>query len=169
MIYLEDGRPLILSQKRIGLNKKIFKLYKIRTMYKSAPVRGTHEVSKSHYLKVGKLLRFTKIDELPQIINYLKGEINIVGPRPGMPNQDQLTFHREKQNVFKAIPGITGLSQILGYDMSKPELLSKVDKLYIDNESNKLNLKIIIATFIPNMRRAIKKEFKDVIKKFKNV
>ena len=61
MIYLEDGRPLILSQKRIGLNKKIFKLYKIRTMYKSAPVRGTHEVSKSHYLKVGKLLRFTKI------------------------------------------------------------------------------------------------------------
>jgi len=169
MIYLEDGRPLILSQDRIGLNKKVFKLYKIRTMYKSAPILGTHEVSKAHYLKVGKLLRATKIDELPQVINYLKGELSIVGPRPGMPNQNELTEHREKQNIFKFMPGITGLSQILGYDMSNPELLSKVDKLYIENKSIRLDIDIVIATFIANRRKLIKNKFINEIAKFENV
>lgn len=169
MVYFEDGRPLILSQDRIGLNKKVFKLYKIRTMYNSAPLLGTHEVSKSHYLKVGRLLRAVKVDELPQVINYLKGELNIVGPRPGMPNQDKLTEEREKQNIFKSMPGITGLSQILGYDMSNPELLAKVDRLYIENKSIRLDINIVIATFIVSRRNSIKNRFIDEIVKFENV
>ena len=138
-------------------------------MYKSAPILGTHEVSKSNYLKVGKLLRAVKIDELPQIINYLRGELNMVGPRPGMPNQDKLTEEREKQNIFKCMPGITGLSQILGYDMSNPELLSKVDKLYIENKSIKLDIDIFIATFLVNRRKLIKNKFINEITKFENV
>lgn len=168
LVFIEDGRPVLILQDRVGLDKKIFKLFKIRTMYNSAPLRGTHEVSKSHYLKIGSILRRLKIDELPQIINYLKGELNIIGPRPGMPNQDLLTLNREKQGIFKVKPGISGLSQILGYDMSDPVMLANIDRIYIDNKSVALDLKIFIATFVIAQRKLIEKEFKVKINKIKN-
>jgi lipopolysaccharide/colanic/teichoic acid biosynthesis glycosyltransferase len=168
LVFIEDGRPVLIFQDRVGLDKKVFKLFKIRTMNNSAPLLGTHEVSKSHYLKIGSILRRLKIDELPQIINYLKGELNIIGPRPGMPNQDLLTLNREKQGIFNVKPGISGLSQILGYDMSDPVMLSNIDKLYIDNKSVKLDLKIFIATFVIAQRKLIEKEFKVKINKIKN-
>jgi O-antigen biosynthesis protein WbqP len=168
LVFIEDGRPVIIFQDRVGLDKKVFKLIKIRTMYNSAPVLGTHEVSKSHYLNIGSVLRKLKIDELPQIINYLKGELSIIGPRPGMPNQDQLTLNREKQGVYKVKPGISGFSQILGYDMSDPIMLSKVDKIYIDNKSIRLDLKIFISTFIIAQRKLIANEFADKIDKINN-
>ena len=166
IIYFEDGAPVIFSQKRLGKNKKIIKLIKIRTMKKSTPNLGTHEIKESSYLKSGKFLRVTKIDELPQIINFVKGDMNIVGPRPGLPNQHELTRCRDKLQVYSIKPGITGLSQVLGFDMSNPNMLSKIDSLYIRNKSIKLDMNIFIATFLPFLRKKLHDKFKQEIYNF---
>ena len=166
-VFIEDGLPILFIQKRLGLNKKIFNLYKIRSMYKDTPSLGTHEVSEMHYLKVGSVLRILKIDELPQVINYLKGDINLIGPRPSLPNQSDLTRHREDNDIFSITPGITGLAQVLGYDMSNPSLLAKVDRMYIQNQSIKMDLLIFIATFFHPFRKELSKKFENKIMKFK--
>ena len=168
IVFFEDGLPVIFTQKRIGKNKKLIDIYKIRTMQKSTPNKGTHEINNSNYLRVGFLLRNLKIDEIPQIINFLKGEINIVGPRPCLPNQYDLINHREKYNIYDVNPGITGLSQILGYDMSNPEVLAKVDGLYLKKKSFKLDLQIFLATFLTFYRKKIKIELIDELDKIKN-
>jgi O-antigen biosynthesis protein WbqP len=147
LVFIEDGLPLFFMQDRLGRNKGVFKIYKIRTMYNNTPNLGTHDVSDLHYLKIGHFLRKLKIDELPQVINFIKGDINLIGPRPGLPNQNELTECRNKNNIFEIIPGISGLAQVLGYDMSNPSLLAKIDGLYIERKSVKLDLIIFIATF----------------------
>lgn len=159
LILIEDGLPIIFIQKRVGKNKKIINIYKIRTMKKTTPNLGTHEINNSDYLKFGFILRSLKIDELPQLINFFKGEINIVGPRPCLPNQIDLINQREIYNIYSINPGITGLSQILGYDMSNPEVLAKVDAIYLKNKSLILDLKIFMATFLKFLRKKIKKNF----------
>ena len=160
LVLFEDGRPVIFMQKRLGKNKKEFTLYKIRTMYKSAPNLGTHEVSSSHYLNFGTLLRKLKIDELPQLINYLKGEINLIGPRPGMSSQIKLKEYRDIHKIFNVKPGVTGFAQILGYDMSNPEVLAKIDRLYIEKKSFKLDLKIFFGTFFKSLRSSLNLQYK---------
>ena len=89
-----------------------------------------------------------KIDEFPQLINVVQGKINLVGPRPGLQSQVDLTKHRTDKGVYEVKPGITGLSQVLGYDMSDPLKLAEIDKLYIDNKSIYIDILIIIGTFI---------------------
>ena len=126
LVFFEDGSPLIFTQKRLGKNKKIFKIYKFRTMKKNTPSKGTHEVEKDNYLFVGSILRKTKIDELPQLLNFFRGDINLIGPRPGLDNQHELKKLRDEYNVYTVKPGITGLSQVLGYDMSNPKYLQKL-------------------------------------------
>lgn len=163
LIFIEDGRPTIFLQERLGKNKKKFTLFKIRTMYKSAPNLGTHQVDTSNYLFFGALLRKIKIDELPQLINYLKGDLTLVGPRPGLVNQIELKEYRDFYNIFNVKPGITGLAQILGYDMSNPKLLAKIDNLYIKNKSTALDAKIFFGTFIKPIRSSIYLKFKDEI------
>lgn len=165
-IFIEDGFPVFFIQKRLGINKKVFNLYKIRSMYKDAPNLGTHEVSNVHYLKVGSILRKLKIDELPQVVNYLKGDINLIGPRPGLPNQYELTKYRDENNIFAIVPGISGLSQILGFDMSNPRLLAKVDLLYIRDKSIKLDLLIFVATFFKPFRKKLLDKYQNEIVKF---
>lgn len=160
LVLFEDGRPVIFSQKRLGKEKKEFTLYKIRTMYKSAPSLGTHEVSSSHYLNFGSLLRKFKLDELPQLINYLKGEINLIGPRPGMSSQIKLKEYRDTHNIFSVKPGITGFAQVLGYDMRDPEILAKIDRLYIEKKSLKLDLKIFFGTFFKSFRSKLNLKYK---------
>tara|TARA_B110000459_G_scaffold187798_1_gene220447 strand:+ start:298 stop:897 length:600 start_codon:yes stop_codon:yes gene_type:complete len=147
-VIIEDGFPAIFVQERLGKNLKIFKIYKIRTMYQNTPNLGTHEVSLSNYLKIGSILRKLKIDELPQVINFIKGDINLIGPRPGLPSQIKLKEFRLKNGIFNITPGITGLGQVLGYDMSNPEQLAQIDALYIQNRSVKIDLMIFIATFL---------------------
>ena len=114
-----------------------------------------------------------KIDELPQIINYLSGHINLVGPRPGLENQKQLTYAREKNNIFNIKPGITGISQVLGYDMSNPKKLAEIDKIYLNKKSLKLDLLIFISTFLKPLRvklyENLKSEINYVEEKYKNV
>ena len=160
-ILIEDGFPIFFLQDRLGENKKIFKIIKLRTMKKNTPNEGTHLIDDSYYLLTGKIIRSLKIDELPQLINLIKGEINIIGPRPGLPNQSKLMIEREKLNVFKIKPGISGLAQISGFDMSDPVKLAKVDKIYIENASWILDLKIILATIFLPLRVSLKRNFLD--------
>lgn len=165
-VWFEDGYPVIFIQKRLGKNKKHFNLYKIRTMDKSAPNDGTHQVEKTHHLKFGAILRKLKIDELPQLINYLKGDILLIGPRPGLPNQKDLETYRDAYNVFDIKPGITGLAQVLGYDMSNPELLALIDNLYIKEKTIKLDIMIFFATFFSKIKMKLNKKYSCSIKQF---
>ena len=163
LILLEDGRPVFFIQKRIGKDLKVFNIYKLRTMYKNTPNVGTHEVEKSNYLKIGSILRLTKVDELPQLINFIKGELLLIGPRPGLETQLKLKDERLERKIFSVVPGISGLGQVLGYDMSDPVKLSKIDALDISNKSIQLDFKILIATFFKPIRKSLMLKFKDQI------
>ena len=147
LICLEDGFPVFFKQKRIGLNKQIFTIYKIRTLKRNAPQVGTHEIEDRYKLTLGRIIRALKLDEFPQLWNVIRGELNLIGPRPGLESQLALEEARMVQGVFDAKPGITGLAQVLGYDMSTPERLAEVDKFYVNHKSIKLNMIIFLGTF----------------------
>ena len=168
LVFVEDGFPTIFIQKRLGKNKKCINIYKIRTMKKSTPNVGTHEVNNVNYLSIGFILRKLKIDELPQIINFLKGELNIIGPRPCLPSQIELIKYRDELNIYKVNPGITGLSQILGYDMSNPRILAKVDALYLSNKSLLIDMKIFLATFIKFFKTRIQDDLHNELSQINN-
>ncbi|MDA9023510.1 sugar transferase [Gammaproteobacteria bacterium] len=148
LIFIEDGLPFFFKQERVGWNQRVFTIFKLRTLKNSAPQVGTHELDESYKLKLGKFIRVTKLDEFPQLFNVIKGDLNLVGPRPGLEKQLELQKNRVIQGIFDIKPGITGLSQILGYDMSIPNRLAKVDKLYIQNQSLLLDLIILAGTFV---------------------
>ena len=130
--YLETKKPIFV-QKRVGKKLKPFYLYKFRTLKVDTPSLSTHLISKKSVTKFGKFIRSVKIDELPQLVNVIKGEMSLVGPRPCLYNQKELIDERKKKNVFSVKPGITGLAQIKGIDMSKPEYLSSLDKKMVSN------------------------------------
>lgn len=153
IIIAEDGLPFLFAQNRIGKNLLIFKIFKIRTLKVSSPNTGTHELNNSYRLLSGTIIRKIKLDEFPQLVNVLMGDINLIGPRPGLPEQIELRDARLLNDIYKIKPGITGLAQVLGYDMSDPIKLSKVDKIYIDNQSFVLDLLILTSTFIKYPRK----------------
>lgn len=163
LILIEDGRPAIFVQERLGKNKKIIKIYKIRTMDNLTPNLGTHEINLSNHLRIGVYLRKFKIDELPQLINYIKGDVQLVGPRPCLPNQKELVNLREKNQIFDIKPGITGLAQVLGYDMSDPRSLLQIEKIYVDKKTLKLNLLIFFSTFFNYFKNIIRNDLKEDI------
>ncbi len=115
-------------------------------MKKDTPSVATHLAQSSSITKMGNFLRKTKLDELPQLINVLKGDMSFVGPRPGLPNQFELTQEREVRGIFHFRPGITGLAQINEIDMSTPRKLAKYDQLMLKNLSIWLYFRIIIMT-----------------------
>ena len=123
---MDTGSPFF-YQKRVGLNLKGFVLIKFRTMKLNTKSEGTHLVDKSAITSFGYLLRITKLDELPQLWNVLKGDMSLVGPRPCLFNQKKLIMERKKRGVFKVKPGITGLAQIKNITMKHPTLLAKID------------------------------------------
>jgi O-antigen biosynthesis protein WbqP len=122
----DTGAPLF-RQTRVGLYQKPFTLVKFRTMRPDAQSVATHLASPSAVTPLGAFLRRTKLDELPQLWNVLKGEMSLVGPRPCLFNQTELIEERAARGVFSARPGITGLAQINGIDMSTPRLLAETD------------------------------------------
>ena len=124
---METGRPFFF-QKRLGKNMKPFVLIKFTTMKPGTPSVATHLVDPSRITKFGKVLRKTKLDELPQLWNVLKGDMSFVGPRPCLPTQNELIEERAKRGVFDFRPGITGLAQINNIDMSNPKLLAEIDE-----------------------------------------
>ena len=122
-----DTRSPLFFQSRIGRFQQPFVLVKFRTMRAGTASVATHLADPSAITAFGKFLRKTKLDELPQLWNVLKGEMSLVGPRPCLPNQRELIAEREARGVFLARPGVTGLAQIKGIDMSTPELLAQTD------------------------------------------
>ena len=143
--YLDTGSPLFI-QERVGKNKKPFRLIKFRTMKVATESVASHLVDNTSITKLGKVLRKTKLDELPQLINVLKGEMSLVGPRPNLFNQKDLIEAREKMGVYDVLPGITGLAQLSGVDMSTPEYLAEKDKEMIDNMSVENYFSYILST-----------------------
>ncbi|AUL74548.1 lipid carrier--UDP-N-acetylgalactosaminyltransferase [Pseudoalteromonas sp. 13-15] len=132
----DTGSPLF-KQERVGRNKKPFTLVKFRTMSVDTASVASHLASSASITRFGGFLRKTKLDELPQLWNVLKGEMSLVGPRPGLFNQQELTQARDAKNIYNVRPGITGLAQVSEIDMSTPELLAETDAKMIAT----LNLK----------------------------
>lgn len=124
--WLDTGSPLF-QQERVGRNQKPFTLVKFRTMRSDTASVATHLADATAVTKLGHFLRRSKLDELPQLWNVLKGEMSLVGPRPCLFSQIELIDERESRGVFNARPGITGLAQINGIDMSTPTLLAETD------------------------------------------
>jgi len=148
-IIIEDGMPVLFIQERVGKNQSIFEIIKIRTLKIAAPNTGTHQLENEFKLKCGALIRKIKLDEFPQLINVLKGDINLIGPRPGLVSQIDLIQSRNAIGIYEIKPGITGLSQVLGYDMSDPEKLAEIDKIYIQKQTLYIDFLILMSTFIP--------------------
>ena len=143
----DTGSP-VFKQERIGRNQKPFTLIKFRTMSVDTASVASHLASTASITKMGAFLRKTKLDELPQLWNVLKGEMSLVGPRPGLFNQLELTQARDGRGVFSVRPGITGLAQVNDIDMSTPELLAETDAKMIRELSIKNYFKFIFQTVL---------------------
>jgi len=151
IIFLEDGFPIIYTQKNYGKNHKPFDLYKFRTMITDTPAMPTEEFNQpdKYLLKSGKLLRKFSIDELPQFFNILENKINFIGPRPCMVENEEIVKElREKNDVHKIKPGITGWAQVNGRDLNSYEEKVELDKYYYDNKNILLDLRIVLKTLI---------------------
>ncbi|RUO30017.1 lipid carrier--UDP-N-acetylgalactosaminyltransferase [Aliidiomarina sedimenti] len=146
VIGLFDTGSPVFRQERVGRNKRAFTLVKFRTMSKDTVSVASHLASTASITRFGHFLRRTKLDELPQLWNVLKGEMSLVGPRPGLFNQEELTQAREQHGVFKVRPGITGLAQVNEIDMSTPEKLAQVDAEMIRTMNLKNYFKYILMT-----------------------
>lgn len=146
VIGLFDTGSPIFKQVRVGRDKKPFTLVKFRTMKVDTASVASHLASASSITSFGYFLRRTKLDELPQLWNVLKGEMSLVGPRPGLFNQEELTEARDKKEVFKVRPGITGEAQVNNVDMSTPARLAEIDKKMISELSIINYFKFIIMT-----------------------
>lgn len=141
----DTGTPIFI-QTRVGKNKKAFSLVKFRTMSVNTKSVASHLMTNASITPLGSFLRKTKIDELPQLINVLKGEMSLVGPRPNLFNQEELIKERDALGIYDALPGVTGLAQVQNIDMSTPELLAKTDKQMIDALNIKNYFKYILMT-----------------------
>ena len=141
----DSGSPLY-HQKRVGLDQRPFTLVKFRTMRPETLSVASHLVDTSAITPLGAFLRRTKLDELPQLWNVLKGEMSLVGPRPWLFNQTELIVERHSRGVFEVRPGITGLAQVSNIDMSMPKLLAETDAQMLQGLTVALYFKYIFMT-----------------------
>jgi O-antigen biosynthesis protein WbqP len=148
-IFFEDGFPIFFKQKRVGVNYTFFEIYKFRSMRKDTPNVATHLLGDpaKYVLKVGGILRKLSLDELPNLLNIIRGEMVFVGPRPALYNQDDLMALRVVAGVDQLKPGITGWAQINGRDELSNEEKVRYEKEYLDRKSFVFDLKIIVMTF----------------------
>jgi len=144
---LDTGSPLFF-QERLGKNQRKFRLIKFRTMHIGTTQTGTHMAKSTDISPLGSFLRKSKLDELPQLLNVIKGDMSLVGPRPGLINQIELRNQRAKRHVYDEKPGITGLGQINDIDMSTPRKLSRYDQLMNKKLNMCLYCKLLAATII---------------------
>jgi lipopolysaccharide/colanic/teichoic acid biosynthesis glycosyltransferase len=124
--FFDTGSP-IFRQERVGKNKQPFNLYKFRSMHINTKSVATHLANATSITSFGRFLRKSKLDELPQLFNVLRGNMSLVGPRPNLFNQEELIAERYARGVYNVRPGITGLAQIQKIDMSTPQLLAEID------------------------------------------
>lgn len=147
-ILIEDGYPFFFNQKRVGINYSFFNIYKFRSMKKNTPNVATHLLINPdlYLLKIGKFIRKTSLDELPNLINIIKGEMVFVGPRPALYNQDDLMALRVAAGVDKLKPGITGWAQINGRDELSIVKKVQLEKEYLNKKSFLFDIEILIKT-----------------------
>jgi O-antigen biosynthesis protein WbqP len=148
-ILIQDGLPFFFTQKRVGINNTYFKIYKFRSMKKNTPNVATHLLNNpdQYLLKIGNFIRKTSLDELPNLINILKGEMVFVGPRPALYNQDDLMNFRVATGVSKLKPGITGWAQINGRDEISIVEKVRLEQEYLYKKSFLFDIEIVIKTF----------------------
>ena len=155
LVKIESEGPIIFKQLRCGKNSKPFYIYKFRSMRIDAPNLSTNDfVDSNNYItKVGKFIRKTSIDEIPQLINILKGEMSLVGPRPVILEEKELIKLRQLSEVDKILPGITGWAQVNGRDNIGDEEKVKYDYEYFINRSFKLDIKIMLLTILQVVKK----------------
>ena len=148
-ILFEDGFPVFFIQRRVGVNYTFFQIYKFRTMKRNTPNLASHLLTNptKYLLKVGFLLRRLSLDELPNLINIIKGDMVFVGPRPALYNQDDLMTLRVATGVDKLKPGITGWAQINGRDDISIEKKVQLEQEYLQKKSFLFDIEIITKTF----------------------
>ncbi len=149
-IKIDDPGPAIFKQKRVGKDKKLFWLYKFRSMKVDTPDIPTHQLTNpdQYIIKIGKFIRKTSIDELPQLFNILKGDMSVIGPRPALWNQDDLIAERDKYGANDVRPGLTGWAQINGRDELEIPVKAKLDGEYIENISFGFDVKCFVGTVV---------------------
>lgn len=148
VIVSDDGPPVIFRQNRVGKDEKLFKIFKFRTMKKGTRNASTHDLveSDSVVTRPGKVLRKLSLDELPQLVNILKGDMSFVGPRPLIPEETEIRELRRARNVYSVRPGVTGWSQVNGRDLVDNETKAKMDQEYVQKQSLLFDLKILFKT-----------------------
>ncbi len=152
IIRTESPGPALFKQERVGRGKKSFVCIKLRTMYTGTGHKPTHEIGATSVTPVGSFLRKTRLDELPQLINVLVGDMSLVGPRPCLPSQVELIEARTTENVYTVRPGVTGLAQVRGVDMSNPVKLARLDGEYVRQQTFWGDLKLILETISSVLR-----------------
>lgn len=150
-VKIDSKGPLFFKQLRVGKNKKEFYIFKFRTMKIDTPSYVPTfllENPEIHITKLGGILRKTSLDELPQLINIIKGDMSFIGPRPTIRKEIELYNEREKNRVYEITPGLTGWAQINGRDQISLEDKVKLDSYYLNNISLKLDMKILFLTIV---------------------
>ncbi len=153
-IKVEDPGPAIFKQKRVGIHKSYFYLYKFRSMKLSTPDIPTHlmENPEQYITKVGKFIRKTSIDELPQMWNIIKNDMTIIGPRPALWNQDDLIAERDKYGANDEKPGLTGWAQINGRDELEISVKAKLDGDYVKHMGFEMDLRCFFGSIFAVLR-----------------
>lgn len=155
-IKIDSKGPILFTQKRVGIHKTYFQIYKFRTMRIDTPKdMPTHLLTnpEQYITKVGKFLRKTSLDELPQIFNIFKGDMSIVGPRPALWNQDDLIAERDKYGANDVPPGLTGWAQINGRDELEIPVKAKLDGEYVEKFGFGMDVKCFFGTFVSVLRQ----------------
>tara|TARA_B110000967_G_C18697710_1_gene466204 strand:+ start:97 stop:654 length:558 start_codon:yes stop_codon:yes gene_type:complete len=142
-----EGRPIFYSSKRVGKNQHVFTIIKLRTMSSCAPLIPSNDETASLYVtKLGQFLRFSSLDELPQIFNILNGSMTFIGPRPCLASEVRLIEHRKRKNIFSMTPGLTGLAQVRGRDKNSMRNKVRYELFYLKKKSLLFNMYIILIT-----------------------
>jgi O-antigen biosynthesis protein WbqP len=145
-ILLDDGRPVIFTQERVGIDGRMFRIRKFRTMPHGAKNVPSADAEELPITRVGRLLRRSNLDEIPQLFNVLAGTMSLVGPRPALDSQAALLELRRMNNAFSAVPGLTGLAQVNGYDGMTDEVKANFDGQYVDNITLRADVAILFRT-----------------------
>jgi len=145
-VRLDTPGPAFFRQERVGLGGRPFMMIKIRTMAIGTKVGASHEIGAARVTRVGRFLRKSKMDELPQVLSVIAGDMSFVGPRPCLPMQIDLIAERKKRGAYAVRPGITGPAQIKGVDMSTPVKLAEIDAEYARNRTFLGDLRLFLAT-----------------------
>tara|TARA_Y100000768_G_C23981429_1_gene686031 strand:- start:775 stop:1326 length:552 start_codon:yes stop_codon:yes gene_type:complete len=155
IILIDDGFPIIITQKRTGINDRIFAFYKFRTMKLGTPDVASKllESPGKYVLRSGKIFRSWSLDEIPQLFNVIKGDMNFIGPRPLLDSETDVILMRKNKNIHHTKPGITGWAQVNGRDTITDEEKVDYDNYYVLNKSLFFDLKILFLTFKKTLLR----------------